>query len=699
MKTQLLTGLFASSLIPALAQQPDSLRTAALGEVVVTATRSERNLAALPMPVSVVSGKQIKAMGSLRLNDVLAEQTGLFITGDHGSGVQVQGFNPDYTLILVDGEPLVGRTAGTLDLSRVAVGNIKQIEIVKGPSSSLYGSEALAGVINIITENPSALRGGFSARYGSNRTSDFAGNFSVKKGIAGLNLFANRYASGGYDFTPETFGATVSPFTTYTVSPKLTLDFSEKTRLVISSRIFSESQNQDSELSDKTRLTGQGRVRETTLNPSLSHRFGERFKLTGRFYTTRYRTDALFDYATDGKRYDESFFDQTFRRAEAQGEWFASKRHVLTAGAGRIWEGVEATRYDERKQFQTSYAFAQYEFSPSERLAFIAGGRYDAHSAYADQFSPKLSAAYRLRDWLTLRGSAGVGFKAPDFRQLYLNFGNAVVGYTVLGSQELAAQLAKLQAQGQIADLLFDPTQFGELRPERSVALNLGGKVSLKNGLSFNLNAFRNDIDGLIETQAVARKTNGQNVFSYRNLNRVFTQGFEAEGTGQRAWGSSQITVSVGYQFLEAKDKEVLEKLRAGTVFRRNPETLTTTRVKPSEYGGLLNRSRHSANVKLFFENPKTGLSASLRGIYRGRYGFVDANSNAILDAPNEYVPGYVLWNLSAAKTLGPLRVQAGVDNLFGVTNPTFIPNLAGRLGWVSVGLNLDKKSRSALSP
>ncbi len=679
-----------------LAQQPapDSLRTATLGEVVVTATRSERNLAALPMPVSVVSGKQIKAMGSLRLNDVLAEQTGLFITNDHGSGVQVQGFNPDYTLILVDGEPLVGRTAGTLDLSRVAVGNIRQIEIVKGPSSSLYGSEALAGVINIITENPTALRGGLTARYGSNRTSDVAGNFSLKKSIAGLSLFANRYASGGYDFTPETFGATVSPFTTYTVSPKLTLDFSEKTRLVVSSRIFSETQNQDSELGDKTRLTGQGRVRETTLNPSLSHRFGERVKLTGRFYTTRYRTDATLDYATDGRRYDESFFDQTFRRAEAQGEWLASKRHVLTAGAGRIWEGVEATRYDDHKRFQTSYAFTQYEFSPNDRLHFIAGGRYDAHSAYADQFSPKLSAAYRLRDWLTLRGSAGVGFKAPDFRQLYLNFGNAVVGYTVLGSQELAAQLAKLQVQGQISDLLFDPTQFGELRPERSVALNLGGKISLKNGLSFNLNAFRNDIDGLIETQAVARKTNGQNVFSYRNLNRVFTQGVEVDGTKSFTLHHSQLTLSAGYQFLEAKDREVLEKLRAGTVFRRDPETLTTTRVKPSEYGGLLNRSRHSANVKLFFENPKTGLSAALRGIYRGRYGFSDANSNGILDAANEYVPGYVLWNLSAAKTLGPLRVQAGVDNLLGVTNPTFIPNLAGRLGWVSVGLSLQKSAR-----
>ena len=136
-----------------------------------------------------------------------------------------------------------------------------------------------------------------------------------------------------------------------------------------------------------------------------------------------------------------------------------------------------------------------------------------------------------------------------------------------------------------------------------------------------------------------------------------------------------------------------MARLRAGEVFRRDPTTLVTVRVKPSEYGGLFNRSKHAANVKLFFENPKTGFSASLRGIYRSRFGFADGNSNAILDAASEYVPGYALWNLSAAKTFGPrLRLQAGVDNLFGYRDPAFIPNLAGRLGWVSLGLSLEKK-------
>lgn len=103
----------------------------------ITATRNERTVGALPMPVTLVQSPQIKMMGSVRLNDVLTEQTGLVVVpqvNGQGSGIQIQGFNPDYTLILVDGEPIIGRYTGSLELSRLTVGNIKQIEIVKGPS-------------------------------------------------------------------------------------------------------------------------------------------------------------------------------------------------------------------------------------------------------------------------------------------------------------------------------------------------------------------------------------------------------------------------------------------------------------------------------------------------------------------------------------------------------------------------------------
>jgi outer membrane receptor for ferrienterochelin and colicins len=226
-----------------LQAQEDSTWNETLDETIVTATRSDRKWSSLPMPVTVIKKEQIQQMGALRLNDVLTEQTGLLMVNDHGSGVQVQGFDPDYTLILVDGEPLIGRTSGTLDLSRVAVGNIKQIEIVKGPSSSLYGSEALAGVINIITDKSNGTSTDLSVRYGSNNTADVSLNSQFRKGRLSAGLFANRYSSGGYDLAPEQLGATVSPFQNYTVQPKIAYAFSPNTSLILNARISDESQD------------------------------------------------------------------------------------------------------------------------------------------------------------------------------------------------------------------------------------------------------------------------------------------------------------------------------------------------------------------------------------------------------------------------------------------------------------------------
>lgn len=90
----------------------------------------------------------------VNIGDLLKEQNGIALSSNVRTGVQIMGLSADYTQILIDGQPMIGRVAGVLDLSRISVGNIERVEIVKGPMSSLYGSEALAGVINIITKKP-----------------------------------------------------------------------------------------------------------------------------------------------------------------------------------------------------------------------------------------------------------------------------------------------------------------------------------------------------------------------------------------------------------------------------------------------------------------------------------------------------------------------------------------------------------------
>ncbi|WP_448518814.1 TonB-dependent receptor plug domain-containing protein [Rhodoflexus sp.] len=672
--------------------QNDSLKMRELDELVITATRTEKMVSALPMPVTVISQKQIRQMGSLRLNEVLQEQTGLAIVTNHGQGLQVQGFNPEYTLILIDGEPLIGRTAGTLELSRIAVGNIKQIEIVKGPSSSLYGSEALAGVVNIITENPTANRAGFATRYGTNQTLDFTSNLQWKKERTSASLFANRYSTAGYDFTPQTFGQTVEPFHNYTVQAKAEHRFSDALRLSLSGRYFTEKQQSNFDMGSAqipNPVSGEGSIKDLNLNPLLNFKASGNF--TGRvgLYYSKYRADAASYYLSDGNLFETSFFNQTFLRPETQLIWLFSSKHNTTFGSGMVQESVEATRYTQRQQLHTIYAFAQHEWLPNDKWHIIAGGRFDCHSVYGSQFSPKLSAQYQLTPKLALRASGGVGFKAPDFRQLYLNFINNSAGYSVFGTEEVSRLIQELQAQGQIGELFFNPEVAGSLRAERSLAWNFGGKWNAAEQTVFNINFFRNDVQDLIESQVFARRANGQNIFSYRNLSRVFTQGIEIDGTRQL---SDKISLAAGYQLLLTGDKSVIDKINNGEIFRRDPVTLITSRLNRSDYGGLFGRSRHMANAKIFYENKAKGWTANLRAIYRGSYGLGDRNGNLVLDDPSEYVNGFVTFNAALSKTFlsEKLKLQVGADNLLNFTNMQAIPNMPGRLLWTSLHFQIN---------
>jgi outer membrane receptor for ferrienterochelin and colicins len=701
---------------PALAQRAgtpvpaDTLRRQRLDEVVVTATRTEKSLTDVAIPVSVVGAKQIRSMGSLRLGDVLREQTGLSLVADHGQGIQLQGLSPEYTLLLVDGEPLIGRTAGTLDLTRVAVGNIQRVEVVKGPASALWGSDALAGVVNIITQKPqSGLSSSLRARYGTNQTADFSATLNAGGERAGFTLFGNRYSSAGYTLQPASGTASVPPFASYTGQSRFTYRLSERTKFSLSGRYFVENQRSSAptltEAGTTVAVDYQSRQADFNLNPTLTHHFaGDKIFATARLYYSRYHTQEDYAYAADGRYYDATYFTQTFLRPEVQVDYRPRPSQTLTLGTGLRRETVAATRYDQRQLMQAAYGYAQYDWTPAARLNLVGGVRYDGPSQYAGQLSPKLAARYQLSPWLALRGSVGRGYRAPDFRQLYLNFSNPTVGYSVFGTSQVATKVAQLAEQGQLATdpatgqaIIYQSAlaQAGSLTTESSVATNIGFLLEPKlnnDELSYRLtvNAFRNDLSNLIETTTVALKKNGQSVFSYRNVTRAYTQGLELENSLRLPQG---FTVGAGYQYLIAKDKSVVEALEAGQVFRRDPATLQTERVRAGDYGGLFNRSRHTWNAKLFYDNQPHGLTASVRAIYRGRYGFADANANTILDADNEYVRGYLLLNVAASKTLGPwLSVQAGVDNLTNYTDPAYISTLAGRLLYASFSVELGKR-------
>jgi outer membrane receptor for ferrienterochelin and colicins len=291
--------------------------------------------------------------------------------------------------------------------------------------------------------------------------------------------------------------------------------------------------------------------------------------------------------------------------------------------------------------------------------------------------------------------SGGRGYKAPDFRQLYLNYTNPSEGYSVLGSEEVQSQFQALLQQGQINQALLDVDALSPLKAESSIAFNATLETTFNPFVKSSIGFFRNDLRNMITSMPVAIKTNGQSVYSYFNIDNVFTQGLETELLVQP---TPSLKISGGYQYLIAKDKQVLEDLEAGNYFSRDPNTFATTKLTKSDYHGLFNRSKHMGNIKISYSHVKKQVDLTLRGIYRGRYGFGDLNGNLILDQKEEFVPGYWVWNFSLTKKLfKQVNCQLGINNLFGFTAPLYIPSLPGRLYYASITSPLWNKKKEPI--
>ena len=138
--------------------------------------------------------------------------------------------------------------------------------------------------------------------------------------------------------------------------------------------------------------------------------------------------------------------------------------------------------------------------------------------------------------------------------------------------------------------------------------------------------------------------------------------------------------LSAGYQYLVTGDRDVLDRLHESKVVTVDPETNKLRRVETSEYGGLFNRSTHTATLRLAYRSDKTGFGGSLRGVYRRRYGYGDRNLTSILDAPEEYAPGYDLWHVSFSQRVkDAATIRLGVRNIFDEKRLDYVPSLAGR--------------------
>lgn len=705
----LFTGIFCFGFCNAQPLKKDTIfnKPATIEEVVVTATRTQKSIGNIPVPIQVISKKFIQQTGSQKLIDILQQQTGLVLADNplgqalqgypnpFGSGIQLQGLDPAYTLILLDGEPLTGRNAGILNLGRVAVGNIQQIEIVKGPATSLYGSDALAGVINIITETPKSSTGGLQLHHATNNTWGFTGNGFYKKNKMAVQIFANRSSSNGYDLDETIYGKTADPYHNYSFAAKIYYDINKHSQFQSSVRLFTQKQFNNYLVFSGTQpepVEGTSVEKDWSVNNQLSYKISKKIKLTGRFYITGYKNNADVFLQSSKKLFDNSFMQQFLIKPEIVLEAGEKNNKKLIAGAGYNYEKIDANRYSTSHNFNAFYLFTQKEWLiNNNRINITAGGRLDKHTLYNFQFNPKLALGYKLFNALTINASVGTGFKAPDFRQQFLNFTNSLIGYTLLGSNELYTGLLQLKQQGQIdSSVNVNPyINTPSLQPEKSVGINIGARYRVNSSTIINTNFFRNDITNLIERYNLPfTKINNQAIFSYANINKVFTSGFDVNINYQV---NKRLGLNGGYQYLQAKDKDIINKIKQQQLVKRDPVTYVSTYVGLKDYGGLFNRSKHAANLQANYTTLNK-ITASFRGVYRGRFGFSDLNGNAILDDNREFVNGYLLLNASVSKLFNRgIEVQAGSDNLLNFTDKDKLPNLFGRTYFINCNINLQQ--------
>lgn len=684
--------------------------TSNLDEVVVTATRTQRKVGNIAVPVTIVSNKILQQTGSLKLQDVLQEQTGIVAVSSalstnlagypnpFGQGIQMQGLDPAYTAILLDGEPLVGRNGGVLKLGRLAIGTIKQIEIVKGPSSSLYGSEAMAGVINIITENTTKEKLDVQLHHSTNNTfsQTIAYNNLFKQ--TSVNFFANHYSTQGYDLDPNLYGKTVEPYREWNGMLKLTHQFSSKSQLLTTVRLYDNSQDNNYQIqpAGQPLTVAKGYTDEKDISAFAQWKLNlnnNNHKIYSRIFYDRYTNTAFVNNESTGERYDETSSKSSILKPEFQFESDRKKNVRYIAGIGAYLESIDASRYDGGHNLTTLYAFTQEEISLiNDKLKFILGARLDKRNDFAANINPRLAIAYIPNKKWKFTAAIGKGFKAPDFRHIYLAFFNQQIGYSLIGNNILYQQLQQLQQTGQIANTI-DINAYKNtpnLLPEELWGFNATTQYNTKN-LSITIDLFRNDVNNLIDFYLLNfAKTNGSSIYSYHNVNKIFTQGvtFDIKYSPLK-----NIMLSAGYQYLEAKDKDVLNQIDNGTLYKRDPVTYQLSLTKRSDYFGLNNRSKHTANFKIAYNTTNNKFNTYARLVYRGKYGYTDINNNGVADDDREMVQGFWLANCAISTSVSKqLQIQMGIENMFDYINATQLPNLFGRQFFINLNYSFNKK-------
>lgn len=462
--------------------------------------------------VSNISAKDIERRGQVFVADALASAPGVAISqaGAFGgvSSVRVRGNNVGQTLVLIDGVPVndVASPGGGYDLSTLSTFGVERIEVLRGPQSTLWGSDAIGGVVSIVTERPvDGLDWGGFAEAGSFNTWRTGGRLAGAGEIADGSLAVTYHSSGGISKADERDGNTEDDgFASFNGTGRVGMDLSGTVRVEAIGRWTAAEFDLDGFPPPNFELADSDERAENTEG-----------MLGGRFLASTFDGRLENEISLSRTQIERKSFSEGAQSAVNDGE----RINLRYTGDLEVAAGQRAMFGLEREESEadgddaaTDSLFGLYEISPSDSVTVTAGLRYDDDDRFGSETTGRATVSWQATDIVRLRASWAEGFKAPTIFQT--NYICTFCGLTA-------------------------PNR--DLKAERSEAYDLGADISLGIG-ELSLTAFDQETENLID-------------FS-------FTQGYaniaSATQTGAELAFSSEFEgpfgIDAAYTFVEAED-------------------------------------------------------------------------------------------------------------------------------------------------
>lgn len=404
-----------------------------LGTVVVTGTRTPKLLKDAPIITRVITMDEIKKVDATHIGDLLqSEMPGIEFSYSMNQQVSLnmQGFGGNAVLFLVDGERLAGETMDNIDYNRLNMDNVERIEIVKGAASSLYGSNAVGGVVNVISQTslkPWAVN--LNSRWGAHGEQRYGTTVGFNAGK--LNSMTNVQHTSIDSYSMKNVG----DYTTYYGNKS----WNFKERLVYT-------------VNDNLKLTGRGGYffRERDSQPESKDRYRDFNGGVKANYSFNRLSELEVAYSFD--QYDKSDYlvknksdlreySNVQHGVRALYNYNFSGKHTLTVGGDYMRDYLMTYQFKDNGNHvqHTADAFGQFDWNPSEHFNVILGTRFDYFSeANVKHVSPKLGLMYKLGN-CSLRASYAGGFRAPTLKEMYMSFDMANV-FMIYGNPDLKAE-------------------------------------------------------------------------------------------------------------------------------------------------------------------------------------------------------------------------------------------------------------------